>query len=198
VSFVASILMTIGAAHSMADPYPMQEAYSLFEKSCDASSQLDGVEGRLSSLGWINKIPDTDSAMGRYTAFITASAPSVLGAEGATISAPLTFEKSLNHRNLHLMLLPTKIEGGFIVGCRMIDFSAPEPTDIRNVTDLRSENAIRKIHDGGLMIVEWSGDEELGEGDTQVLYINDDHAVAKQTGAAGLSFKKTHFGVDNQ
>gem|GEM_PF-2784680 len=96
------------------------------------------------------------------------------------------------------MLLPTKIEGGFIVGCRMIDFSAPEPTDIRNVTDLRSENAIRKIHDGGLMIVEWSGDEELGEGDTQVLYINDDHAVAKQTGAAGLSFKKTHFGVDNQ
>lgn len=198
MSFVASILMKIGAAYSMADPYPLQEAFSIFEKSCDATSQLDGVEDRLLSLGWVNKIPDTDSAMGRYTAFIKASAPSVLGAEGATISAPLTFETSLNHRSLHLMLLPSKIEGGFIVGCRMMGFLAPEPTDIKNVTDLRSENAIRKVHDDGLMIVEWSGDEEFGEGDTQVLYINADHAVAKQTGAAGLSFKKTHFGVDNQ
>lgn len=194
LSLAVAILM---GGQTEPQPYPLRDVHAAFEKACGNLGHLSRAEESLIANGWITVTPDAASKLGQVVAFLGKESARLFAAEGGTAQPPLTFERVVSGRKLSLMIQAVTLDGGQVNGCRLWDFEAARPENIRALVDLAKPKPTRVVNQDGLMLVAWSGDANAGTGETQYVFISKDHQAAKLAGTSGLSFKTSAIRIAN-
>ncbi len=181
------------AAQAPVQPYPLDQAFALFEESCGYLRTPESFEARVSDIGWSSFRPQAGTPVARLSYFLENQAPDLVAEERAEISRSRFYKKFLHGNQINLLITPIRVKGRDAIICHMLDFNAPEPNNIGVLRNLRIEKPEISDQKEGLMVVKWKGNLEFGELSTRVSFVQKDHAVAKLLGSTGLSFKISYL-----
>jgi len=120
----APLRETVGAA-----AYPAAEILANFTKACGDLSSMANAEAAAHAAGWETYAPAKDSQVAQLLDFGMTTAAKMTEGDKDYKTDVRVMRTTIGGRPLDLMLTGVNSFGGYSLGCRMVDFTAPTPID---------------------------------------------------------------------